>query len=276
MITSIIIPAHQEETTIARCLSALLMEAAPGEFHVIVAANGCTDATADVARAFPGVEVIELAEGSKIGAVNAARALAPRGPHVYLDGDLAITTQSARALVKALSEGAMAAIGRMDVDLSHSSWPVRQFYRTWRVHPYFDHGKFGGVYALSPQAQARIGHMPRLTNDDEFVSRHFSLAETAFVPQASFTAMAPARLADLVKVRTRVSRGNAELATRGTRAKGPGFKTFLARVMPRPHLWAGFCIFAAVTLMAARKARHAKAGVWERDESSRKLISGRA
>ena len=62
MITSILIPAHQEETTIGRCLSSLLMQAEPAEFHVIVAANGCTDNTAEVARTFPGVEVIELAD----------------------------------------------------------------------------------------------------------------------------------------------------------------------------------------------------------------------
>ena len=180
MITSILIPAHQEETTIGRCLSSLLMQAEPAEFHVIVAANGCTDNTADVARTFPGVEVIELAEGSKIGAVNAARERASQGPHIYLDGDLAITTAAARALFAAVSEGkALAAIGRMDVDLSHASFAVRQFYKAWRFSPYFDHGKFGGVYALSVEGQARIGHLPRLTNDDEFVSRQFTREETA-------------------------------------------------------------------------------------------------
>jgi glycosyltransferase involved in cell wall biosynthesis len=277
MITSIIIPAHQEETTIGRCLSSLLMEAHPGEFHVIVAANGCTDNTADVARAFPGVEVIELAEGSKIGAVNAARERASHGPHIYLDGDLAITSAAARALSAAVSNGkALAAIGRMDVDLSHASFAVRQFYKAWAMSPYFDHGKFGGVYALSVEGQERIGHMPRLTNDDEFVSRQFTREETAFVREASFTAIAPARLVDLVKVRTRVQRGNRELAARGAKPRGPGFKTFAARILLRPHLWLGFCIFITVNLMAAAQARKAKSGAWERDDSSRKLHPGTA
>lgn len=276
-ITSVIIPAHQEETTIGRCLSSLLMDALPGEFRVIVAANGCTDNTADVARAFPGVEVIELAQGSKIGAVNAARERAASGPHIYLDGDLSITTAAARALSAAVSNGkALAAIGRMDVDVTHSSWPVRQFYKAWAMSPYFDHGKFGGVYALSVEGQSRIGHLPRLTNDDEFVSRQFSREETAFVPEASFTAVAPARLSDLVKVRTRVQRGNRELAALGAKAKGAGIKTFAARVALRPHLWVGFCIFVAVNLKAAAQARKGKSGAWERDDSSRKLRPGTA
>lgn len=271
-ITSVIIPAHQEETTIGRCLASLLMAAGPDEFQVIVAANGCTDNTAEIARAFPGVEVIELAEGSKIAAVNAARERAKPGPHIYLDGDLAITTAAARALSAAVSDGkALAAVGRMDVDLTHASWPVRQFYKAWAMSPYFDHGKFGGVYALSVEGQKRVGQLPRLTNDDEFVSRHFTREDTAFVPQASFTATAPARLADLVKVRTRVQRGNRELAARGAKSKGPGFKTFAARIFLRPHLWAGFCIFITINLMAAAKARKAGSGVWERDDSSRKL-----
>jgi glycosyltransferase involved in cell wall biosynthesis len=277
MITSIIIPAHQEETTIGRCLSSLLMQAEPGEFNIIVAANGCSDHTAEVARSFPGVEVIELAEGSKIGAVNAARERATIGPHIYLDGDLSITTAAARALSAAVSNGkALAAIGRMDVDLSHSTFAVRQFYKAWRLSPYFDHGKFGGVYALSVEGQTRIGHLPRLTNDDEFVSRQFTREETASVGEASFTAMAPARLADLVKVRTRVQRGNRELVARGAKTKGPGFKTFAARIGLRPHLWLGFCIFTIVNLMAAAKARKAKSGVWERDDSSRRLRTGTA
>ena len=275
MITSILIPAHQEETTIGRCLSSLLMQAEPAEFHVIVAANGCTDNTAEVARTFPGVEVIELAEGSKIGAVNAARERASQGPHIYLDGDLAITTAAARALSAAVSEGkALAAIGRMDVDLSHASFAVRQFYKAWRFSPYFDHGKFGGVYALSVEGQARIGHLPRLTNDDEFVSRQFTREEIVFVPEASFTAMAPASFADLLKVRTRVQRGNRQLAARGAKAKGPGFKTFAARVLPRPHLWLGFGIFTIVNLLAVVKARKTKADAWERDDSSRRLRPG--
>lgn len=276
-ITSIIIPAHQEETTIGRCLSSLLMDAAPGEFRVIVAANGCTDNTAEIARTFTGVEVIELAEGSKIGAVNAARERASIGPHIYLDGDLAITAAAARALSAAVSDGkALAAIGRMDVDLSHSSFAVRQFYKAWRVSPYFDHGKFGGVYALSVEGQKRIGHMPRLTNDDEFVSRQFTREETAFVPEASFTAVAPARLQDLVKVRTRVQRGNRELAARGAKSKGPGFKAFAARILLRPHLWLGFGIFITVNLMAVARARKANSGMWERDDSSRSLRTGTA
>ena len=58
---SVIVPAHDEAAVIARCLGALLEEVAPGTLDVVVACNGCTDATAAVAREWaPLVRVLEL------------------------------------------------------------------------------------------------------------------------------------------------------------------------------------------------------------------------
>ena len=56
----IVIPAHNEETVIGRCLEVLLDGAAEGEFQVVVVPNGCSDRTADVARRYP-VTVVETA-----------------------------------------------------------------------------------------------------------------------------------------------------------------------------------------------------------------------
>ena len=49
--TSIVIAAYNEAGVIGRCLDALLSGADPGEFDVTVVANGCTDATEQVAAA---------------------------------------------------------------------------------------------------------------------------------------------------------------------------------------------------------------------------------
>ena len=48
---SVIIPAHNEESVIARCLEAFVTGAEPGELEAIVVANGCSDATAEIALA---------------------------------------------------------------------------------------------------------------------------------------------------------------------------------------------------------------------------------
>ena len=51
---TVVVPAHDEEPVIARCLAVLLDGAAPGEFPVVVVVNGSTDRTAEVARRVPG------------------------------------------------------------------------------------------------------------------------------------------------------------------------------------------------------------------------------
>jgi glycosyltransferase involved in cell wall biosynthesis len=49
---SIIIPAHNESSVIARTLKAMTDGAKPGELDVIVVCNGCSDDTAVVAGRF--------------------------------------------------------------------------------------------------------------------------------------------------------------------------------------------------------------------------------
>jgi cellulose synthase/poly-beta-1,6-N-acetylglucosamine synthase-like glycosyltransferase len=54
----VLIPAHNEESSIAATLEAILAQRRPADL-VVVAANGCTDRTAELARAYP-VTVLEL------------------------------------------------------------------------------------------------------------------------------------------------------------------------------------------------------------------------
>ena len=54
---SLIIPASNEAHHIGPCLEGVLAQTGPAALQVIVAANGCTDDTADRARAFaPRIE----------------------------------------------------------------------------------------------------------------------------------------------------------------------------------------------------------------------------
>ncbi len=69
----VVIPARDEEELVAHCLRSVIESArvVRARVTVTVAADGCLDRTAQVARAFPGVNVIEL-ESSNVGAARAA------------------------------------------------------------------------------------------------------------------------------------------------------------------------------------------------------------
>ena len=63
---SVVIPAHNEASIIDRTLSTLLENAESGEFDVVVVCNGCSDQTAEKARCYRGVRVIEIPQASKV------------------------------------------------------------------------------------------------------------------------------------------------------------------------------------------------------------------
>jgi glycosyltransferase involved in cell wall biosynthesis len=69
----VVVPAHNEEALLARCLAGLQSAAKRGgvpPVRIVVVADTCSDATADVARA-NGVEVLEV-DGRSAGAARAA------------------------------------------------------------------------------------------------------------------------------------------------------------------------------------------------------------
>jgi glycosyltransferase involved in cell wall biosynthesis len=65
-VVTVIVPAHNEARVIGRLLGQLASAARPGEFDVIVVANGCTDDTAQVAAASgPMIRVLSIPVPSK-------------------------------------------------------------------------------------------------------------------------------------------------------------------------------------------------------------------
>ena len=78
-VTSIIIPAHNEQAVVARGIQALARDAGADSYQVIVVANGCSDDTAGVARrAWDRVDVVETDIPSKSNALNLGDAKATR------------------------------------------------------------------------------------------------------------------------------------------------------------------------------------------------------
>jgi glycosyltransferase involved in cell wall biosynthesis len=274
-LATVLIPAWNEGTVIARTLTGLQQGLARGRLRIIVIANACTDDTAAVARsAAPDALVLETPVAGKCHAMNLSLSHAEPGrPVVFLDADLCVTAADVLALVAPLAAGtALAACGRMDVDASAGSALVRAWVRAWRLNPYFARGKFGGLFALSPEGVDRVFPLPALTADDEWIRRAFDPDEVAFVPTCRFVAFAPRTLPALVQTRRRSLRGARAVGGMGRKApQGEGARAMLRLAMARPARWPDMAVFLtiAVWVRLLLAMDRSTAPRWERDHTNR-------
>lgn len=291
---SVIIPAHNEGTVIARSLKVLVDEATPGELDVIVVCNGCKDSTADIARGFgPPVRVIETDVPSKVNALNLGDAAATSFPRIYMDADVVMTLASVRELAAALAKGpALAVAPRVDMILStDADWAARAYFTFWLSLPYVREGMVtAGVYAVGEEGRRRFGEFPPILADDTYFRMQFTSAERAEVATALSSVVAPGRLSDLVKIRTRSRLGVLQLERdcpelwRSAGPEAPRRKAETLKFLLRnPRLYVAGVVYAAVTLhtriRAKRQFKTMDRYVWERDNSSRgasATVGGRA
>lgn len=271
---SVVIPAHDEEAVIGRCLAALRSGAEAGDLEIVVVANGCTDATVQLARSLaPEATVVDLAEASKVAALNAGDCAATVFPRAYLDADVEMDAASLAAVVQTLRGGAVhCAAPTMHLELSGRPWFVRAFFRALGELPYLADDLIGnGVYVLSEEGRARFGKFPDLTADDLFVRNLFLPSERAAVAGATFTVHPPRTLRGLLAIRERTYRGNAEYVGRGleSRAGATRDRARLVAVARRRPL--DMAVFVAVNLTAMARLRLRRRPVaWERDDSGRR------
>ena len=273
MVTSVVIAAHNEAAVLGRTLRRLLDDAGPGEFEVVVAANGCTDATAEVARSVPGVTVVELAEASKPAALNAGDAAATGFPRIYLDADIELAAAGARALATAVAApGVLAAAPRRRLDTTGRPLLVRAYYAINGRHPAYRGALFGrGAISLNGAGRARFGPFPEVIADDLFLDSVYGPAEKREVAEVATVVATPRRTADLLRRLGRVRAGNSTLRATGPHVRQARRTSWLVDVvLPRPWLLPAGACYAGLTLLAALAARRpAVRNGWGRDESSR-------
>jgi glycosyltransferase involved in cell wall biosynthesis len=277
-VASVIIPAHNEEAVIGRCLRALTDGIGPGDVEIIVVCNGCTDRTAEVAAATPGIEVIDTPVASKSAALNLGDERASSFPRVYLDADVELPGQDFRALMAALEEpeGPLAAGASMRVELEGRPWSIRAYYRVWTALPYVSSDMIGsGVFALSEAGRARFGTFPSIIADDLFVYRLFQPGERRRVEGATFTVHPPATLGDLLKVQARRRAGIIEHGQMFGSASQSGGSVgqALLPLARDPQWWPSLAVYLGVAVVGRMrgqwKARFGDLKVWEREDSSR-------
>ena len=209
--TSIVIPAHNEERVIGRLLDAL---SAGSGLDIVVVCNGCTDGTARAAGARSGVRVVEIPTPSKHLALRTGDAHAAGFPRLYVDADVVIAAADVRILADAVDGpgGVLAAAPGRDLPLAGCAWPVRAYYRIWQRLPAVREGLFGrGVIALSEEGHARVAALPPLMADDLAVSLAFAPRERRVVESARVTVLPPRTWADLIRRRVRAGTSTAQL-----------------------------------------------------------------
>lgn len=264
-VLSVIIPASNEAEYIGACLGALFAsDPVPGGAEAVVVANGCQDATAEVARGFAGqaeaagwgLVVLDLAEGGKIGALNAGDAAAQGAARAYLDADVRVSGPLMAALAGVLARpDPVYATGTAMVPRAQSR-VTRAYARFWQRLPFARSIAPGyGLFAVNAAGRARWGAFPAIISDDTWVRLQFTPAERVQVAPSYLWPMIEG-FGALVRVRRRQDRGVAEIAARwpgllAREGKAPlGVRRLLGLAVADPT---GFATYAAISLAVRLK-----------------------
>lgn len=265
-VAAVVIPAYNEAAVIERTLARIAEPAAAGSIEVVVVCNGCTDDTAARASTFPGVRVVELAQGSKPNAINAGLARTTARPVLVLDADIELSSAAIPGLVRALATpGAVGGRPPFEYDLAGTDPFVRAYYRARSRMPGMSAALWGaGVYALTREGAARVAPLPPVTADDVYVDARVRATEKRIPPVAPVHVRVPRTARALLTTLVRVRRGPAQLGV------DTGRSTFaeLARTATSPSRARDAAVYAAFALLARRRAAGARVR-WERDASTR-------
>ena len=273
---SVVVPAYNEAASIRETLKPLVQIADQLGGQIVVVANGCHDETADIAREFKRVELIETPVASKSNALNLGDQACSQFPRLFMDGDLRIDPEQFQALVQRLqTTSRLMVTPQMVVNTSYSTVWVQRFYAFWTRLPAYQ-VRSGGLFGVTQAGRARFEEFPELTADDSFVRSRFAEDEVEVAKDIHFSAMAPSNLGGLVAVRKRVKRGNRVLSTRNTTGLGVpqnSARSILAQCVRSPNQFLNGLVFAGVTAWVALSLKlenkNNSANQWERDEGSR-------
>ncbi|WP_336966286.1 glycosyltransferase [Sphingobium aquiterrae] len=275
---SVIVPAFNEETVIARTLGALMDQETDIPYEVIVVANGCTDDTATIARslarqAWPGrrLAVIETPEGSKTLALNMGDAAARFDFRFYCDADVLVGPTIIDVMARALPEMAGAVYASFTLNLAPSpSLMTRAYGRMWMRLPLLSKMPHGiGCYATNAQGLAQRGPYPEIIADDYFARLSFTPAQRMHIAGPTYQFALPDGLHELLAVRSRWSRGHAQLVALrpdlvGNEDVGSRYEGFGFAAVRHPFDAAIFALVFAYGKLRGIWSRVSGAGRWER------------
>ncbi len=153
---SVVVPAYNEENTIARCLRSLIEQSLPnGDYEIILVDNNCTDNTIKIAKTFPEVIIVQ----EKTPGVGAARrkgwSIARGDIIASTDADVEVSKHWLKRIVSYLDnhqDTVAISSGYLFYDRDfYINWIVRVFERSLVALSWF---LAGGVMALTANNMA--------------------------------------------------------------------------------------------------------------------------
>jgi len=273
---SVVIPAHNEERVLKRCLEALLEGAEPRELEVIVVCNGCSDGTLEVARYYSDqLQILELPHASKNDALNLGDQAASSFPRFFLDADVVCSIQTLRCLASALESPQILAVAPLyTVSQENCSWSVKAYYTVNNLLPLYRAGFGGaGIYGLSELGRHRFKKFHEIYADDTFIRLMFADSEWRTV-RCYTEIFAPKNLIDLIRIKTRSHFGGREL-----REKFPNLRPYWRKnwltlmylalnplLLPKVFMYVFIRLSTRIRCYFIYSKTQKK---WERDESAR-------
>jgi cellulose synthase/poly-beta-1,6-N-acetylglucosamine synthase-like glycosyltransferase len=189
---AVVVPAHNEELLIERCVSALLASAVPG-VELVVVAHNCTDATAERAEA-AGARVLTLNDAEQIGkgcalSFGFSAVLAGRSQAVLvIDADSVVDAGLIRAVQKKFLAGSRALQCRYEVYNSQSNRRTKlmalAIYAMNVIRPQgrsrlgISAGILGNGFALHRDVLAQVPYSSRSIVED--LEYHLALVRAGF------------------------------------------------------------------------------------------------
>ena len=278
---SVVIPAHNEESVLARGLGTLLSGARADELEVIVVANACTDSTAEVAREH-GVRVIETPVPGKAHALRLGDAAASTFPRLY--------ARRRRRPDRRVGPRPGGHPGRAWCPRDVTGPALRPHAamrpsarRLHKVHELLmaDRRGLAGRRGLLPERgrPPRIAPFPDVISDDGFVHRSFAPGERVVSTGASSVVRLAPTFGASLRRRVRVRQGNQQLDALGLplaegrlRTRLAGRSTAGRKISPVDAGWYLALVSADRLQVWWRRLRGAEVS-WGTDVSSRQATA---
>lgn len=255
---TIIIPSHNEASIISRLLNAVIEYSQKRAAEIIVIPNGCTDNTMEVLEKYESsIQIIELNEGSKNKAINAAIERAQGRVLVVLDADTELLCEDLDHLINAVKGPIHYATIHGNYVLDGCDWVVRGYYKAYDFLGFQSEGG-NGIYANTKSGiRERIGSFPSDVNDDTLSCWAFLPEERAYIKESAVKIHVPKTHDGLINGLSRSTRRRLHLEKvipPEVYKSRRDYKRFssIKRVIKKPDIWLSYLIYLLIKFTTKR------------------------